>query len=381
MSRTGQAKQIRVLVVDDSAVVRQVLRELLESDPAIAAVETASDGRTALRKAKRFAPDVITMDVEMPGLDGLATLERFMKERPRPVIMLSAYTSKGAHRTIRALELGAIDFIQKPAGGNSKTLPAVGHELLAKVKSVSRWKALASGSRNPAAERRAPPDPRRRAQPALRSSSPQAVVAIGASTGGTEAIREILIRLPSGFPGAIVITIHMPAGYTKAFADRLNELCDIDVKEGEHGDLLRPGRALVAPGHSHMVTRRDGDLHHTELNRQPEVNGHRPSVDVLFESAARAAGHRCVGVILTGMGRDGASGLMQIKDAGGVTIGQDESSSAVYGMPKAAADEGAVMRVGHLRDLADEIERGVAEITQRHPAWSQRPPLPVGESR
>lgn len=344
----------RVLVVDDSAVVRQAVRTLLEGHAGIGEVETAVDGRAALRKLDRFAPDVITLDVEMPGLDGLATLKRIMSQRPCPVIMLSAFTHEGAHRTLRALELGAVDFITKPGGALTAEMPAVAEELIAKVQGVA-GRAVAPRTAPPPLELLLPsqaglPHDDRRRVPAP-ASADMPVVVIGASTGGTEAIRAILTRLPGDLGVGIAVVQHMPEGYTRAFAERLHEQCALEVREAGHRDLLLPGRALIAPGHSHLVLRRGVGALYVELSRGPRVRGHRPSVDLLLHSAAESLGSSAMGVILTGMGRDGASGLLAIHRAGGTTLAQDEASSVVYGMPRAAVEEGGAQRVVSLERI------------------------------
>jgi len=363
------SKRLKVLVVDDSAVVRQTLRLALERQPEIEAVETAADGAAALRKLERFDADVVTLDVQMAGLDGLATLERIMATAPRHVIMLSSFTFDGAYRTIRALELGAVDFLQKPGSLGSSGIQEVVAELLAKVT------ALATRRRPPI--RRRPmagfaneseplrPNRERRSAQLTRATSGRAtvVVAIGASTGGTEAIRYILSRLPADFAAGILIAQHMPTGFTAAFASRLNELSPLEVKEAAERDLVIPGRALVAPGHSHLVLRREAGSLFVELSRSAEVCGHRPSVDVLFRSTAAVMGHSTLGVLLTGMGRDGASGLLTLRQAGATTVAQDEESCVVFGMPKAAIDDGAVQTIARLEDLPRLITTSVAKLS------------------
>jgi two-component system, chemotaxis family, protein-glutamate methylesterase/glutaminase len=357
------ARGIRVLIVDDSAVVREALRRVLGKHEAISAVETAADGRAALRKLVRFHPDVVTLDVEMPDMDGLTVLRRMMTLAPRPVIMLSAFTSQGAHKTIRALELGAVDFIQKPSGPGAVGIQTIEDELLAKLvalgskpRSPPRNMVLAArGHEQPlAASRRIKPAP---VGPA---ASADTVVAIGASTGGTEAIRHIASHLPADLPAGVVVTQHMPAGFTKAFANRLNELAELEVVEAAHHDIVRPGRVLIAPGGYHLTVHRDKGVAYVELNRRPPVSGHRPSVDVLFASVAQAFGSQAIGILLTGMGRDGAEGLLAIRRMGGQTMAQDEASSVVYGMPRAAVEVEAAQAVVALDAVAGEILGAVA---------------------
>ncbi|MCC6525356.1 MAG: chemotaxis response regulator protein-glutamate methylesterase [Polyangiaceae bacterium] len=337
---------MRVLVVDDSAVVRRSLERILGEDPEIGRVDTAASGAIALRKLERFDPDLVTLDLEMPGLDGLATLRQLMQRAPRPVILLSAHSAAGAARTLEALEEGALDFVQKPGGLTSESIAQVAPVLVAKVKALAR-------------RRRAAPTVARGkvARLAMPRSGQVDVVAIGASTGGTEALRAILGGLPADFPAGLVLVQHMPAGFTAAFARRLDELSALEVKEAAHRDLVRPGRALLAPGHSHMVVRREDGVGFVELDRRPAVGGHRPSVDVLFESTLEAYGARTLGVLLTGMGRDGARGLCAIRQAGGTTLAQDEASSVVFGMPKAAIQAGGAVHVLGLGDIAPALRR------------------------
>ncbi|MBI5507763.1 MAG: chemotaxis response regulator protein-glutamate methylesterase [Deltaproteobacteria bacterium] len=352
---------LRVLVVDDSAVVRETLRTIMLREPSIAAVETAADGRSALRKLVRMEPHVVTMDVEMPGMDGLATLKRVMSTRPCPVIMLSAFTFEGADKTIRALELGAVDFIQKPGGRGSADIQQVGAELVAKVLAVGGTspKTLAPRERDGVALRAVA---KGRPQAAADATSAAVVVAIGASTGGTEAIRQIVTSLPATFAAGAIVTQHMPEGFTLAFAERLNQLAAVEVREAVHHDIVRPGRVLIAPGHSHLLVRSEDGLTFVELSREGTVNGHRPAVDVMFRSAAAVLGPRVVGVLLTGMGRDGAQGLLEIRRAGGATLAQDEESSVVFGMPKAAIELLAVDQVCGLDRMAAAIRQRVSQL-------------------
>jgi two-component system chemotaxis response regulator CheB len=353
-----------ILVVDDSPVVRQVLTRILSKDSRIGKVDTAPNGELALRKIAKLDPDVVTLDVEMPRMDGIAVLKRIMAETPRPVIMVSAVTRAGASKTVMALELGAVDFVAKPTTGLSRDIAMVSAELLEKVHAVAplkaKWRRRSEAARNEA--------PRK-----LPGERPRAccrdIVAIGASTGGTEAIRNVLAGLPADFPAGVVIVQHMPEGFTRSFADRLNELCLVSVKEAAHRDVVRPGRALLAPGHSHITVHRDElGLHYVELSRGPPVGGHRPSVDVLFDSVADAVGDRAIAVLLTGMGRDGAHGMRRVYERGGLTIAQDAESCVVFGMPKAAISEGSidfVTPVGRIgRDLTDLVAVDVNSVAR-----------------
>jgi len=330
------AGPVRVLIVDDSALVRQILSRLLATDPAIHVVGTAPDPVTAERKLETLAPDVLTLDVEMPRMDGLAFLERLMRVRPMPVVMVSALTQRGCEATLRALELGAVDVVPKPHVDVRERLEDVAAELVAKVKAAARARP------RPRRAAAAAPRPPASGMPTYRAS--EAVVVIGASTGGTEALREILTALPATAPG-IVIVQHMPEGFTAAFARRLDALAAVRVAEAADGDRVLPGHALVAPGNRHVRLVRDGAAVRVALVDGPPVNQHRPSVDVLFASAAAALGPNAVGVLLTGMGRDGAEGLLALRRAGARTIAQDEATSVVWGMPREAIALGAAERV------------------------------------
>lgn len=364
------ASGLRVLVVDDSAVVREALRALFEKVPAIAAVQTAADGHIALRRIERFHPDVITMDVEMPGMDGLTTLRKIMSTAPRPVIMLSSFTFQGARKTIRALEIGAVDFIQKPGGPTSSGIHTIADELVAKVVALgaTHMEKLPTPGADIPFEQDAPRRSRRKALAAGPGESAAVILAIGASTGGTEAIRRILTELPTSFAAGAVVTQHMPEGFTLAFANRLNELSELEVKEASHHDVIRPGRVLIAPGHSHMVIRREDGVSFVELSRQPRVNGHRPSVDVMFDSVNRTYGSMCVGVLLTGMGKDGARGLLDIRNSGGPTVAESEDSCVVYGMPKAAIEMDAADHICAVDEMPPLIQR---LVMMRHAALSR----------
>lgn len=343
---------IKVLVVDDSALVRKVLTDLLNQDPRIEVVGTAADGAFAMRKIQELSPDVITLDVEMRQVGGLDFLKQLMQERPLPVVMVSAHTQKGAEVTLKALELGAVDFVAKPQAGSAMALVEVGQQLVEKVKSAAlakiRFPRLAP---RPAAVE----TPKPLAAPVrVAGAGRYDLIAIGASTGGTEAIREVLVQLHADCPG-LVITQHMPEGFTAAFARRLNGLCEIEVKEAENGDVVAPGRALIAPGHSHLKVRRVGGQIQAVLDNGPVVNRHRPSVEVLFLSVAQAIGRRSIGVMLTGMGADGAKAMLELRNSGAFTIAQDEESCVVFGMPKEAIAAGAVQDVVALDRIPTRI--------------------------
>jgi two-component system chemotaxis response regulator CheB len=337
--------KIRVLIVDDSALMRKVLTALLSRDRAIEVVGTAPDPYIARDKIKALNPDVLTLDVEMPRMDGLTFLEKLMAAHPMPVLMVSSLTEAGCETTLRALELGAVDFFTKPKIDLREGIEEQAQILIDKVKAAARARV----------QGRSPGSGTGRTKRMVLGSSAMikttdTIIAIGASTGGTEAIREFLEVLPPDTP-PIIITQHMPEKFTKAFANRLNTICQITVKEAEQGDGVIRGRALIAPGGYHMVLVRDGARYHVTVNQDPPVNRHRPSVDVMFQSAADYAGANCIGIILTGMGADGASGMAAMKQAGAFTIAQDEASCVVFGMPKEAIKAGGVDKVLPLSEI------------------------------
>ena len=336
---------IKVLIVDDSALIRQLLGKILSSDPGLEVVGSAPDPHVARRLIKETNPDVITLDIEMPKMDGLSFLEKIMRLRPTPVLMISSLTQKGADATLRSLELGAVDFIGKPKMDVQHGLSGAAEEILAKVKAAAGAKVRPLAAVPAAGDR-----PARR----ISYSSTEWIIAIGASTGGVTALRDVICGLPADCP-ATLITQHMPAKFTATFAPRLNAASAVTVKEAADGDRVLPGHVYLAPGDRHMELARSGANYVVRLNDAPPVSGHRPSVDVLLGSVAGMAGNRGVGVILTGMGRDGASGLLEMRRAGAMTIGQDEATSVVYGMPKAAQEIGAVTRQLPLQKIADAI--------------------------
>ena len=333
-------EKIRVLVVDDSALMRRMLTELLSRDPAVEVVGTAPDAYVARSKILKLRPDVLTLDVEMPRMDGLTFLEKLMHAHPMPVVMVSSLTPRGGETTLRALELGAVDYVPKPYPDLLARMPEVIPEIVEKIKA-------AASARVRVVPRAAGP-PRAAAAPVALARSwlrtTQRVVLVGASTGGTEAIRQLLMEMPADASG-IVIVQHMPEKFTKVFAERCDGLCTIRVKEAEDGERVLQGHELIAPGNYHMRLCRDGGGYRVRVEGGAPVNRHRPSVDVLFESAAAVAGPNAVGIILTGIGADGARGLGEMKRAGAATIAQDEASCVVFGMPKEAIALGAVDHV------------------------------------
>ena len=327
--------RFKVLIVDDSALMRQILTQIFNSDPELEVVGTAGDPFVAREKIKSLDPDVLTLDIEMPRMDGLTFLEKLMRGHPMPVIMISSLTSMGSDTTLRALALGAIDYVSKPKVDVSNGTIERAEEILAKVKAAARARV-----RRPFA---APP-PTPVTGRAYQFTATHKIVAIGASTGGTEALKELLSPLPADFPG-IVIVQHMPEAFTHQFAERLDSLCKIRVKEAQDGDRILPGHALLAPGGHHMAVVRKGTEYAVHVYRGERVNRHLPSVDVLFSSCARNMGKNALGVLLTGMGADGARGMLEMKQAASFTIAQDESTSVVFGMPREAILLNAVDQV------------------------------------
>jgi two-component system, chemotaxis family, protein-glutamate methylesterase/glutaminase len=340
------ARPIKVLVVDDSAVVRQVAREMLAADPAIGAVTVAPHPLLAMDRMRGDWPDVILLDIEMPRMDGLTFLRKIMAERPTPVVICSTLTERGARTTMDALAAGAVATIAKPRLGLKQFLADEALDLVAQVKAAAR-----ANVRHLAARAPLPHVPK--AAPATMQTTDR-LVALGTSTGGTQALELVLSALPPGAPG-IVIVQHMPEKFTAAFAARLDSICQIRVAEAADGMRVLPGHALIAPGGRHMLVRRSGAQHVVEVVDGPLVNRHRPSVDVLFRSVAHSAGANALGVIMTGMGGDGAAGLLEMKKAGAATLAQDEASCVVYGMPKEAVKRGAVDRIVPLAAIPAEI--------------------------
>jgi len=361
--------KIKVLIVDDSAVVREVVKQVLESDPGIQVIGTAMDPLFAMEKMKVQWPDVIVLDIEMPRMDGLTFLNKIMAERPTPVVICSTLTEKGAQATMQALAAGATSIITKPKMGVKRFLQEdASNDLVESVKAASRANVRRLVNITP---RPAGVSPKLNADAML--SAPSAVrlgqtseqiVAIGTSTGGTQALEVVLTALPRICAG-IVIVQHMPEMFTEAFAQRLNSLCEIEVLEAKNNDRVIPGRALIAPGGKHMMLKRSGAQYHVEVVEGPLVNRHRPSVDVLFRSVAKFAGKNALGIIMTGMGDDGARGLKEMRDAGAYTLGENEQSCVVYGMPKEAMKLGAVCEEIPLQQIAGKISAVHAMVSGR----------------
>jgi len=339
---------INVLIVDDSATARAVLTDILKSDPEIGTVDTAPDAYVARDKIVNNRPDVICLDVEMPRMDGITFLRKLMQHVPVPVVMVSSLTQKGAKTTLDALDAGAIDFVPKPHSNIYEGSEDIRKDLLEKVKTASRAQVI----KHKASKGGAPLEYK-----GALSETTQKIVAIGASTGGTEALKDVLSKLPRNSPGIIVVQ-HMPANFTAQFAQRLDSICEVEVKEAKNGDTVGIGQVLLAPGDLHMVLRRSGHRYYVQLGSGDKVSGHRPSVDVLFNSVSKAAGSNAVGVILTGMGADGAKGMLNMKKAGAKTIGQDKISCVVYGMPKVAFELGGVDKQFPL----DKIPKAILDL-------------------
>lgn len=383
--------KIKTIVIDDSAVVRQALSEILRGDPAIELVAASSDPIFAMQHMDKNWPDVIILDLEMPRMDGLTFLRKIMAERPTPVIVCSTLAERGTQATMQVLAAGAVDVITKPRMGvhdflqDSRmtfidTVKAAAHANLKKLKRnqeiSARMDARRSGETAPAPRIGIPSPTITSVQPKLSADAmlppiirasnqiTENVVVIGASTGGTQALELILKSLPASAPG-IAIVQHMPKGFTAAFAERLNGICAITVKEAENGDPLLPGQALIAPGNHHILLKRGGGRYFLEVKDGPVINRHRPSVDVLFRSAAQSAGRNATGLILTGMGDDGARGMKELHDAGAYTLAQNEETCVVYGMPKEAIKRGAVDQVIALEAMADALLKGPSKTSKR----------------
>lgn len=340
--------KIRVLIIDDSALIRKLLTEILSSDPQLEVVGTAPDPFIARSKIKQLNPDVLTLDVEMPRMDGITFLSNLMRLRPMPVVMVSSLTQEGAEVTLKALELGAIDFVAKPAVDISKELKAYSDVLCEKVKTAATARV------NTFKQKQSKTTPVCRPHKALSFKTTDQLIAIGASTGGVEAIKEVLLRLPANMPG-IVIVQHIPGMFSKSFANRLNALTEIDVCEAEDGQRITTGCAYIAPGDRHLLVVRDGARYICKLSDAAPISRHKPSVDALFLSVAEHVGKNAIGVIMTGMGKDGSQGLLEMRNNNAQTIAQDEASSVVWGMPGEAIKAGAAEHIVPLSKISQQI--------------------------
>lgn len=340
---------IKVLVVDDSALVRSLLSEIIRKTPGFTLVGAAPDAFVARDMVKEFSPDVITLDIEMPRMDGLSFLEKLMTARPTPVVMISTLTEAGADATMQALELGAVDFVPKPKLGIAEGLREYSELIIEKLEAAARVKVRAL--KKSAAREASKPGEK---VSTGRLQSTEKIIAIGASTGGTEAIKEVLLQLPAAVPG-IVMTQHMPAGFTRTFAERLNKLTKLHVTEAKGGERILPGHAYLAPGGFHLLVVRSGADYVIKLSDAEPVHRHRPAVDVMMESVAAAGGKNVLGILLTGMGKDGARGMLDIRNHGGYTFAQDEESCVVYGMPKEAVNTGGVDKIVELSEMGIAI--------------------------
>ena len=359
-----ETRRLKVLIVDDSALVRRILTELLSADPEMEVVGAASDAYMAREKIKQLNPDVITLDVEMPKMDGVTFLRNLMRLRPMPVVMVSSLTEHGAEITLDALAIGAVDYLPKPKIDLAATLGDYAAELCTKIKVAARARVRRYSGDAPAAPTNIPP--RYSADAVLpKAAVPRQfrttdrIIAVGASTGGTEALREVLTQLPADTPG-IVIAQHIPKAFSTPFAKRMNALCQMTVYEAEDGQQVLPGHVYIAPGDRHLLLVRDGARYVCKLDDGQPVNRHKPSVDVLFRSVAQQAGRNAIGVILTGMGKDGAEGLKEMRDAGSPTIAQDEATCVVWGMPREAVALGAAVQVMGLHEIPARL-RALAE--------------------
>jgi two-component system chemotaxis response regulator CheB len=360
----------RVLIIDDSALVRSLLTEIINQQPDMVAIGAAPDPLVAREMIRAANPDVLTLDVEMPKMDGLDFLERLMRLRPMPVVMVSTLTERGAEVTLKALELGAIDFVAKPKIGIASGMQELARDITDRIRVAAQVRlhrrvgagdAAHAGGSKPSTLHAAGPAGIKPKPASYSRLSTEKLIAIGASTGGTEAIREVLTRLPADSP-AVLITQHMPPGFTKSFAQRLDSLCRITVSEAEDGERVLPGHAYIAPGGRHMRLARSGSNYVIALDDGEPVNRHRPSVEVLFRSVAANAGPNALGAMLTGMGKDGAAAMLEMKHAGSFTIAQDEASCIVYGMPKEAIALGAVDEVLPVTRIAERLQEKLAEF-------------------
>ena len=343
------AQKIKVLIIDDSALIRSILKEVINSYTDMEAVGAAANPLQARDMIKSLNPDVLTLDVEMPEMDGLTFLEKLMRLRPLPVLMISSLTERGSEAALRALELGAVDFLAKPKLGISDGMREYADDIAAKIRTAYLTKSRL-------ARKILPTTTTQEVLPDLgnRITSTEKIIILGASTGGTEAIKEFLIRLPADAPG-ILIAQHMPEAFTKSFAARLDSLCKINVVEAQGNERVLPGHAFIAPGHSHLLLKRSGANYMTELSQAGPVNHHRPSVEVLFRSAAKHAGPNVIGVMLTGMGKDGANAMLEMRQAGAYNFAQNEETCVVFGMPREAIAVGAVDEIVPIQDMAQRV--------------------------
>lgn len=357
--------KIKVLIIDDSALIRQMLTKILNSTDDIEVVGTAADPYIAREKIKRLNPDVLTLDVEMPRMDGLAFLNNLMRLRPMPVVMVSALTQSGADTTLQALESGAVDFISKPQIDIAQTLDSYAEEIISKIRAAAH--ARLSSSATSTATVKAPKTPIKIAPkysadviisqtqtPKVYFKTTDKIIAIGASTGGTEAIKTLLVKMPPDAPG-VVISQHIPATFSRSFATRMNQISAMTVDEASQGTVILPGHVYIAPGSHHLLVERDGSRYICRLNEGNPVNRHRPSVDVLFRSVAQNVGPNAIGVILTGMGDDGAQGIKEMREAGAITVAQDEQTSVVWGMPGEAVKRGGIDYVLPIQEIAAKV--------------------------
>ncbi|QFY42449.1 chemotaxis response regulator protein-glutamate methylesterase [Candidatus Methylospira mobilis] len=343
-------KKIKVLVIDDSALIRSIMKEIINSQPDMEVVAVAPDPLVARDLIKQTNPDVLTLDVEMPKMDGLDFLEKLMRLRPMPVLMVSSLTERGSEITLRALELGAVDFVTKPKIGIQSGMLEYTDLIAEKIRVVANARIVRRHVESQDQKNVLTAPVASRGQ----YNSSEKLIILGASTGGTEAIKSFLLQMPLDCPG-ILIAQHMPEGFTQSFAKRLNGLCKVVVKEAEDGERILPGHVFIAPGHSHLLLARSGANYVTKLDSGPPINRHRPSVDALFYSAAENAGKNAVGVIMTGMGKDGALGMLAMKNAGAYNFAQDEASCVVYGMPREAVLQGGVDEVVSLDELPEQV--------------------------
>lgn len=350
-------RKIRVLIIDDSALIRSILKGIVNSQPDMEVVGAASNPLQAREMIKTLNPDVLTLDVEMPEMDGLTFLEKLMRRRPMPVLMISTLNERGSEAALRSLELGAVDLLARPKLGVAEGMQAYADEIAGKIRIASRAHVQNTVIGAPSNS----------SLPTLgcRTASTEKLIIVGASTGGTEALKEFLIPMPADAP-AILVAQHMPEAFTRSFAERLNGLSKMTVTEGVHNERVLPGHVYIAPGHSHMLVKRSGSNYVIELNQASPVNHHRPSVEVLFRSAAQCAGANAIGVMLTGMGKDGAVGMLEMRQAGAYNFAQDEATCVVYGMPRAAVEVGAAHESVPIQDMAGRVLAKVLSVGVRN---------------